>query len=429
MMLVFCGLTSPELPTGHNVSQINNMDELNNLNADITVISDTVPGWQDIHNTDRCYLVSDNLSLEIIEAAERAGYAGVWTISEMPVRLAALLHRPDKRRPLDRAVPSRPKIEQSRLEPEIRPEPTGIGNKWEKHNYGVQNGQSDIQQHKRENYNSLPSYFPMPRQIIAFNSATGGKGKSTLTAATGIMLTIDPRIRGSVVAVDLDPFGSSLAERLGVFPKYSVIDFLGGAVDEVTKCLTPVTLPGADKDNPLMLLSGPKSEEDGVIITATVVQEILDVLQRRFDAVLVDTMPYLLDPTFVVLENAKHIFLVDIPDIHSLKKTYTRAHKLASLGMTNKLHFVLNRIPKQHVMNLNQVRDIPSSTEVIHIPDDIGISVASNKYEQICVSRRTAKFTSTLSGILEQIIPGYKPIKQKKRGVFSRLLGRKDVAF
>lgn len=450
MQIVFCGLVPPELPAGHRAIKVNGVNEL--TEADITVISDTVPGWQEVRTGGKRYLVSGNLSLEIIEEAERAGYAAVWSESEYPVRLAALLGRAGAgevkpiRRPLERPAP-------------VRQQPAAPGERYEdpdeeayeapneppvRHRAGASRDFDPVDWARGETRRPAkmakgrkaartlrdePEVIPqryVPRQIVSFSSAKGGKGKSTLTAATAVLLAADPRIEASVVAVDFDPFGGDLAGKLGVSPRYTLLDWINGAIDDISRCLTPVPLP--DSENTLMVLAGPEREEDGVALTAEVAQNLLTTLQRRFDIVLVDTHPELLNATYTALENSSHIFLIDNPDVTALKKTYQRARTLADLGMLDRLHMVLNRIPRQNVMRLDVVEEIPSSTDVIRIPEDIGIQVAVNRIEPIGLSRRTKKFSRAMTAILKQIVPGYTEVKQKT-GFKLNLFHRKDVAF
>jgi MinD-like ATPase involved in chromosome partitioning or flagellar assembly len=176
-----------------------------------------------------------------------------------------------------------------------------------------------------------------------------------------------------------------------------------------------------------MVLSGPEREEDGAAITAEVAQNLLTTLQRRFDIVLVDTRPEMMDATLVALENAQHIFLIDVPDVTSLRNTMKRAHILADLGMLHKLHMVLNRVPKLSVMRMDVVDEIPSATEVIMIPEDIGVQVAVNRLEPVGLSRRTRKFTRAMSGILKQIVPNYVEPRKNTGQFFSFF--RRRVAF
>ncbi|MCS5697292.1 AAA family ATPase [Desulfofundulus thermocisternus] len=418
MHVVFCGLVPPDLPPGHRAVQCSSVNELNGR-ADITVVSDSVPGWQDVRIGGRSYLVSDNLSLEIIEAAEAAGYAGVWASSELPVRLAALLRAGETgevrqlRRPLERttvvpgdAPPQRRVVNRDDFYgDEHRPAKIKWPVEWPESNRR-RNSTRFRENAPGDDLQVIPQQY-VPRQIISFNSAGGGKGKSVLTAATAVMLATDPRFHASVVAVDLDPYAGTLARKLGVSPRFSILDWINGAVDDITRCLTPVPLPGANGNSRLMVLSGPEREEDGAAITAEVAQNLLTTLQRRFDIVLVDTRPEMMDATLVALENAQHIFLIDVPDVTSLRNTMKRAHILADLGMLNKLHMVLNRVPKLSVMRMDVVDEIPSATEVIMIPEDIGVQVAVNRLEPVGLSRRTRKFTRAMSGILKQIVPNY----------------------
>jgi MinD-like ATPase involved in chromosome partitioning or flagellar assembly len=418
MNVVFCGLVPPDLPPGHRAVQCSSVNELNGQ-ADITVVSDSVPGWQDVRIGGRSYLVSDNLSLEIIEAAEAAGYAGVWASSELPVRLAALLRAGETgevrqlRRPLERttvvpgdAPPQRRVVNRDDFYgDEHRPAKIKWPVEWPESNRR-RNSARFQENAPGDDLQVIPQQY-VPRQTIAFNSAGGGKGKSVLTAATAVMLATDPRFHASVVAVDLDPFAGTLARKLGVSPRFSILDWINGAVDDITRCLTPVPLPGTNGNSRLMVLSGPEREEDGAAITAEVAQNLLTTLQRRFDIVLVDTRPEMMDATLVALENAQHIFLIDVPDVTSLRNTMKRAHILADLGMLHKLHMVLNRVPKLSVMRMDVVDEIPSATEVIMIPEDIGVQVAVNRLEPVGLSRRTRKFTRAMSGILKQIVPNY----------------------
>ncbi|MDK2888077.1 MAG: hypothetical protein PWP72_955 [Thermoanaerobacter sp.] len=418
MNVVFCGLVPPDLPPGHRAVQCSSVNELNGQ-ADITVVSDSVPGWQDVRIGGRSYLVSDNLSLEIIEAAEAAGYAGVWSSSELPVRLAALLRAGETgevrqlRRPLERttvvpgdAPPQRRVVNRDDFYgDEHRPAKIKWPVEWPESNRR-RNSARFQENAPGDDLQVIPQQY-VPRQTIAFNSAGGGKGKSVLTAATAVMLATDPRFHASVVAVDLDPFAGTLARKLGVSPRFSILDWINGAVDDITRCLTPVPLPGTNGNSRLMVLSGPEREEDGAAITAEVAQNLLTTLQRRFDIVLVDTRPEMMDATLVALENAQHIFLIDVPDVTSLRNTMKRVHILVDLGMLNKLHMVLNRVPKLSVMRMDVVDEIPSATEVIMIPEDIGVQVAVNRLEPVGLSRRTRKFTRAMSGILKQIVPNY----------------------
>lgn len=139
-------------------------------------------------------------------------------------------------------------------------------------------------------------------RIYAVYSPKGGAGKTTssVNLAVGIA-TANPNIMVALVDFDLE-FGD-VASTLGIKPTKTILDWVDSNYDEQIKNYVIDYLPN------LHVIPAPKGVGDHIAINGTVSTQILDMLSRRYDRVIIDCDHNESDPVVVSLLNATKILI------------------------------------------------------------------------------------------------------------------------
>jgi pilus assembly protein CpaE len=186
------------------------------------------------------------------------------------------------------------------------------------------------------------STAPAPHQLgfrIATFSAKGGQGKTTI--AVNLALTLRTLTDKRVVLVDADlrfgdanifldlPFGRSIMDLL---PHIDQLD--SHLLDQVL----------AKHPSGLHVLVRPERPELAETVTARHLEQVLTILPRLFDYVVIDCELSYDEKLLAVLDRADYILLVLTPDLGVVRNTKHFLELAATLGYPReKIEFVLNR--------------------------------------------------------------------------------------
>jgi pilus assembly protein CpaE len=182
----------------------------------------------------------------------------------------------------------------------------------------------------------LPKTAP---QTVALFSTKGGVGKTTL--AVNLAVALQQLAGKRVVLADLDLQFGDIAALLNLLPRQTIAQM----VQE------PGPLDGDLLQNYLIyhlssgisLLPAPVRPEYADLVTPQHIEQILKLLQQRFDYVLADTSSYLDENLLAALDVAKLILMVLGPDLLTLKEAKLALEVLQSLGLKDKVRLILNR--------------------------------------------------------------------------------------
>jgi pilus assembly protein CpaE len=218
-----------------------------------------------------------------------------------------------------------------------------------------------------------------PGQLLAFFSAKGGSGATTVASNVAIQLH---RCTGKrTLLVDLDLELGQVSLLLGVQPRFNFADMVQNFHRMDSELLASFI---ERHDSGVHLLSAPYHPEHVEAVTADQIRRILGFLRQHYDYVVVDTAKSLGPTTVAVLEQADLVFVVTLADLPSLRNVQR------SLPL---LRRVLIRGDAQIRLVLNRFQD----TDMISAADvenTLGLKVYSrlgNDYEAVTGSINAGK--------------------------------------
>ena len=218
-------------------------------------------------------------------------------------------------------------------------------------------------------------------QIVTVFTAKGGVGKTMLAVNLGVVLAQGGSNR--VCVVDLDLASGDVAISVLLDPVRSMADAvsMAGRVDATgaASLLTPYR-PG------LEMLLAPATPGDADKITATLVGELLAVLRRMFDYVVVDTPPQINEHVLTALDASAHHMLLTTPDVPALKNLRVVLDVLDMLSYPAEIRsLVLNRADAK-LLSLEDVERVLGSPITAQIPASRAVPISINNGIPITVA-------------------------------------------
>jgi len=217
-------------------------------------------------------------------------------------------------------------------------------------------------------------------------------GKTTM--ATNLAATLAAGGRRSVCLVDLDLSFGDVAIALQLFPTRSMVDAVAmrDTLDEagVRSLLTPHSA-GLDT------LLAPLEPGDAAKIPTAVVSEVLRVLRRSYDYVVVDTPPDFKDSVLAALDLSDVYVLLTTLDIPSLKNLRLTLDMLDLLGYPREhWQIVLNRSDSKVGLNIADVEKTLKVPIAAQIPSSRAVSVSINKGVPLVLEHPNHSISSAL---------------------------------
>ena len=222
--------------------------------------------------------------------------------------------------------------------------------------------------------------------VITVTSGKGGVGKSTTTANIAVGLA---ELGKKVVALDFDIGLRNLDMILGLENRivYDLVNLMN------KECNLSQALINDKKSKNLYFLPASQSKDKNILDTKKV-KELIEVLKKDFDIVLIDS-PAGIEGGFehsIVL--ADRAILVCTPDVSSVRDTdrvigiIDAKSEKAKSGVEVEKHIIINRIKpdlvsKGDMLNVDDVLDILSIPLIGLILDDDNIVSSTNLGEPV----------------------------------------------
>ncbi|NLZ27391.1 MAG: response regulator [Firmicutes bacterium] len=172
--------------------------------------------------------------------------------------------------------------------------------------------------------------------IITFFSGKGGTGKSVIAVNMAVGLARQDK---EVVLVDTDlQFGD-----ISLLLNLSDIKCISDLIDD-PEGITGQTLPRylLRHNSGVHVISACFSPQDAEKITENHLTAILEVLEEKFNYIIIDTPCSFNDLTLLALEKAHVIMMPVLNDLATIKSTKTTMNILGILGHTDKIRLILN---------------------------------------------------------------------------------------
>jgi pilus assembly protein CpaE len=178
-----------------------------------------------------------------------------------------------------------------------------------------------------------------PATTLVFFGAKGGAGTTTMAVNAGV--EVARLTKRSTVIVDLKAGLGEVALFLGIRPRFTVLDAIDNLhrLDrEFLKELVVKHKSGLD------ILAGSEHFDRPGAADATALEEMLRLLARQYDYILVDAGSQINSCTVTALYSAEQMFLVANPDVPSVRNAQRLLDRVRQLGACGeRVRVVLNR--------------------------------------------------------------------------------------
>jgi len=237
-------------------------------------------------------------------------------------------------------------------------------------------------------------------RIITVFSAKGGCGKTTV--ATNVAAALAAGGRSSVCLVDLDLAFGDVAIALQLVPARTAIDAvaMSGSIDEMgaSSLVTPHS-KGLDA------ICAPLEPGEAERIPASTVVELLRVLKRMYDYIVIDTPPAFTEHVLASFDVSDVYILLATLDIPALKNLRLTLDMLDVLGYPRESwQVVLNRSDSRVGLSVDDVirtLKVPLATQ---IPSSRSVSASINKGVPIVLDEPRHPVSGAIKQLVERHI-------------------------
>jgi pilus assembly protein CpaE len=189
-------------------------------------------------------------------------------------------------------------------------------------------------------------------QVLAFFSAKGGSGSTTIAANLAIQLHL---ITGKkTLLADLDIELGEIAVSLGVEARFNFVDMVRN-FHRMDEGLLASYIE--QHESGVHVLSAPYHPERSEMVTGEQIAQILRLLRQNYDYVAVDTSKSFSPATLATFEQADIVFLVtnaDLPSLRNIKRCLPVLEK--QLGSADqRLRLIVNRHQADNVITIADV--------------------------------------------------------------------------
>ncbi|NLM68818.1 MAG: response regulator/pilus assembly protein [Firmicutes bacterium] len=191
----------------------------------------------------------------------------------------------------------------------------------------------------RRSHNSAESTPLRSGRVIVVFSAKGGVGKSTIAVNLASSLVKQEQ---KVILVDLDLQFGDVPLMLNLPVKHSMADWYTDGCGSTGDYLL-------NHSSGLQVLAAPEVPEDGELITAEHISQMLNDLKPLADYIVVDTPQFFHETTLQSLEEADQIILAAVPDLSNLKNVHRCLNVLEKLNLADKVKIAANKVGSEGI--------------------------------------------------------------------------------
>jgi pilus assembly protein CpaE len=184
-----------------------------------------------------------------------------------------------------------------------------------------------------------------------FLGAKGGAGTTTVSVNCAVELA--RLTKRPTVIIDLKPCLGEVALFLGVRPRFTVLD----AIENLHRLDKDFLRELVSKHKSgLDILAGSDQFDRPGAQDAGAVEELLRVLARTYDHIVIDAGNMINSCAVAALYAAETVFLVTNPDVPSIRNSQRLVDRVRQLGAgSERVKVLLNRVSDQHLITPKQI--------------------------------------------------------------------------
>jgi pilus assembly protein CpaE len=212
-------------------------------------------------------------------------------------------------------------------------------------------------------------------QVVVVFAAKGGCGKSTVS--TNLAVLMAEAGEQQICLLDLDLAFGDVAILLRLSPQRTIVDAvpMASRMDE-----TGVQSMLVKHSSGLSTVLAPVSPGEAEKVSGQLVSELLGVLRRMFDVIIVDTPSHLSEHVLAAMDVADRHLLLAAPEVTALKGLRVTLDMLDLLGYpASARSFVLNRADIRAGLSAADIERVISGRIAVHIPHSQDVSASINK--------------------------------------------------
>ena len=273
----------------------------------------------------------------------------------------------------------------------------------------------------------LPPTPAGPGRVIAFASAKGGSGTTSLAVNTALVLA--EMAPGNVAIVDLDMYHGQVATHMDLYGRRSTADL--AREDHSSPNPEVFAEAGRRHGGGLLVFGGPYRPDDATGIGPGHLVGLVEQMRGLYGTLVIDAGSTLDDRSFSVLAKADAVALVLTPDIPSLRLLHAFLQVMSeSGGATDRSLFVVNHIYPKAMISSEQIEEHLGIKIGLEIPyDGDNFVKAVNEGQPLMTIAHRSPAAATIRKLAAQLTTGSAPDAesaqpQQRKGLFRGFLGR-----
>lgn len=241
---------------------------------------------------------------------------------------------------------------------------------------------------------------PACGRVVTVFSTKGGVGKTVI--ATNLAVTLASSTGKRVALIDLDLEFGDVGIMLGIRPQHTIYD-----AAQVIDRLDATMLDGLMERHPsgVRVLLAPTRPEDAEALPSGRVSQIIDLVRRDYDYVVIDTCPSFSEVMMAALDRTDDLLVVTMMDVASIKNTRISLQKLSQLGYDKgQIRLVLNRSDSKVLLAPAEVENAIGARICAHIPSDRVVPRSVNKGVPVVIEAPKTDVAKSMVNLAKQSV-------------------------